>query len=316
MQNNRLVGKRLWQKAAWSGIVAVSILAGSVHWAGQAEAKTADIGAIAGVCQDDSLGYRLEFQNKTNDQSLRVEVNPLEPSKLVPIDTYYVTHALDVRMTNRNGQVVSSLAKPMRMAINFNEIDFKRASKMDTSQSITRFSVGYWDSGAQKWRVLPTKIYWNGTTGVAEAETTLGTGQYALLWSYEDAPKLSDVPENHIRLMVDYATINPPAEPYIKEGRTMVPLRVIAENLNTKVNWNGPEGRIDLVKDLKTIKMWIGKPDVLKDGVPLQLKDASPSVVPEIVDGSTFVPLRTVVDALGAKVEWDASTRTVKILNN
>jgi len=38
------------------------------------------------------------------------------------------------------------------------------------------------------------------------------------------------------------------------------------------------------------------------------------STVPgQIIDGSTMLPLRAIAEALGAKVEWDGSTRTAKI---
>lgn len=42
------------------------------------------------------------------------------------------------------------------------------------------------------------------------------------------------------------------------------------------------------------------------DSVPVKF-----DVEPRIIDGRTMVPVRAILEALGAKVEWDASTRTV-----
>jgi hypothetical protein len=45
-------------------------------------------------------------------------------------------------------------------------------------------------------------------------------------------------------------------------------------------------------------------------------KEVTGDVPPQIVDGRTLVPLRTVADALGAKVDWDAASRSVIITQN
>jgi hypothetical protein len=45
-------------------------------------------------------------------------------------------------------------------------------------------------------------------------------------------------------------------------------------------------------------------------------KEVTGDVPPQIVDGRTLVPLRTVADALGAQVDWDAASNSVIITQN
>ena len=45
-------------------------------------------------------------------------------------------------------------------------------------------------------------------------------------------------------------------------------------------------------------------------------QEVTGDVPPQIVDGRTLVPLRTVADALGAQVDWDAATQSVIITQN
>lgn len=96
--------------------------------------------------------------------------------------------------------------------------------------------------------------------------------------------------------------------PIIKDGSTMVPMRAIFEALGATVKWDGEKQIIDAYKGDKVIRLqigwkgaWIGETKVDLD------------VAPEIVNGSTMVPLRFVGEALGEKVEWDGDTRSVLI---
>lgn len=50
------------------------------------------------------------------------------------------------------------------------------------------------------------------------------------------------------------------------------------------------------------------------DGQSVTPKDANGNIVePFIIDGTTYLPVRAVADALGLNVEWDGSTKTVKL---
>ncbi|NLV20370.1 MAG: hypothetical protein GXY49_00020 [Syntrophomonadaceae bacterium] len=99
-------------------------------------------------------------------------------------------------------------------------------------------------------------------------------------------------------------------EPYIKDGRTLVPMRRVFEILGAQVDWNEKEQKVTAVKGSTEIKLYIGSQTAYKNGQPVQL-----DVPAEIMasTGRTMVPLRFVSEALGCSIEWAGSTRTITI---
>ncbi len=99
------------------------------------------------------------------------------------------------------------------------------------------------------------------------------------------------------------------AAPYIKEGRTLVPLRFIAEGLGASVDWNGTERKVTLDYEGKKIELWIGKKEARVSGIEYSL-----DVPPEIKSGRTFVPIRFIAENFGSKVDWNSTLKEVSIL--
>lgn len=109
------------------------------------------------------------------------------------------------------------------------------------------------------------------------------------------------------------SVFEPPS--YISDGRTMVPLRLIAEAFFTKVDWNGSDKSITIKDCDKKIKFWVGKKTVEisdDDGVSIIEIDTTP----EIKDARTFIPVRAVSEILGGEVSWDPPSYTVGIKYN
>ena len=95
--------------------------------------------------------------------------------------------------------------------------------------------------------------------------------------------------------------------PFIKDGRTLVPIRFISENFGAKVEWNETEKKAQVILDDVAISFVIGKNEMcitrLKyDGLDEILKLEVPA---QIVNDRTFLPLRALVEALGKQVFWD-----------
>jgi tripartite motif-containing protein 71 len=106
------------------------------------------------------------------------------------------------------------------------------------------------------------------------------------------------------------------AAPYIKNGRTMVPLRFISEALGAEVEWDGEIRQITLTREGMTIRMRIGSTEVFirqsgQMGETKSILDAPP----EITAGRTFVPLRFISEAFGATLDWNAELREITIKN-
>lgn len=105
------------------------------------------------------------------------------------------------------------------------------------------------------------------------------------------------------------------ATPYIKEGRTMVPIRHLAEALGFKADWDfsDPANKMVFIfkadqdpekdKEHPFILLIIGQPTAMVNGNLVAL-----DVAPEILNGRTMVPLRFVVETLGYQVEWLGNT--------
>lgn len=96
--------------------------------------------------------------------------------------------------------------------------------------------------------------------------------------------------------------------PYIESGRTMVPFRFIAEALDAQVSWDQSEKMVTIVKGDVTIYLWIGRSYAIVHGDMVNL--TSP---PALKNGKTFVPMRFISEALGAKVDWEPLSQTVTV---
>ena len=97
--------------------------------------------------------------------------------------------------------------------------------------------------------------------------------------------------------------------PIIRNGRTMLPARFVAENLGAEVSWDGASQTVTISKGAYPLKITIGSSEV-KIG-PYTSKIDSPAF---IENGRTYVPVRLIAENLGADVFWEQDTQTVKIL--
>ncbi|MBO5666659.1 MAG: family 10 glycosylhydrolase, partial [Firmicutes bacterium] len=97
--------------------------------------------------------------------------------------------------------------------------------------------------------------------------------------------------------------------PFIdKNSRTQVPLNAAMTAIGAKVTWNGAERIAVVEKDGITVQVPIGQKYILKDG---QRIDNDTEAI--IKDQRTYLPIRVVMEAFGAEVGWDGTTRTVII---
>ena len=99
--------------------------------------------------------------------------------------------------------------------------------------------------------------------------------------------------------------------PVIRNARTMLPARFVAEALGGVVTWNEAEQKVTIVKGEDTIEIFIGEPFATVNGTPVELD--SPAF---IENGRTYLPIRFIAENLGATVTWDDAARTVTIVPN
>ncbi len=110
---------------------------------------------------------------------------------------------------------------------------------------------------------------------------------------------------------IDGYTIPSDVAPYIKDGRTLAPVRAILEALGMNVNWDTATRTVTATKDGTSIQVIIDNHIAYINGEAKEL-----DVAPEITRDRTFVPVRFFAEALGLTVEWDAYTKTVVITSH
>lgn len=125
-----------------------------------------------------------------------------------------------------------------------------------------------------------------------------------------DLPSCDEAMKNHVSVLVEgkylHVVASSKAEPFIENGRTMIPLRAVADAFGFGVKWEQSEAKITLTKDGRIIVMHIGKQEMLVDGSKVSLE----GIAPMIRGNVTFLPVRQLAETLGIKVDWSSEKRT------
>lgn len=111
-------------------------------------------------------------------------------------------------------------------------------------------------------------------------------------YTQDGAPKVTDV------------------APFIKDGRTFVAVRPVADAFGAEIAWNEATQTVTLTRSDVTVTIVIGSDaiTVVKDGVT---STVTADIAAFIKDGRTVLPFRAVGDAFGATVGYDAATQAV-----
>lgn len=112
-----------------------------------------------------------------------------------------------------------------------------------------------------------------------------------------------------ITMMVDGEVFTDPNMPAVSiDGRTMLPMRGISEELGCEVTWNEAARQVYAVSDTHTVVFQIDSTTGYKNGEAFTM-----DVAPMIINDRTMLPVRALADALDLEVTWDDPTRTVYI---
>lgn len=99
---------------------------------------------------------------------------------------------------------------------------------------------------------------------------------------------------------------NPHVVPLIRQGRTLVPLRFLAEVFGALVAWNPDLKTIQLENAPKKISIWL---QVNNTEAKINTKPVLLDVPPMIIENRVFVPLRFLAEAFDAEVNIDQSNK-------
>jgi uncharacterized protein YkwD len=111
-----------------------------------------------------------------------------------------------------------------------------------------------------------------------------------------------------ISVLVNGKSLDLDVAPLIEEGRTLVPVRAIAESLGAVVGWDAQARRVEISLNEDRLSLIIDNNIAYVNGIPRQLEAPA-----RIVGGRTLVPIRFISESLHAEVEWAAVSRTVII---
>lgn len=117
--------------------------------------------------------------------------------------------------------------------------------------------------------------------------------------------------QSQVGVLVNGREINSDAPPMIIEGRTMVPLRSIALEMECGVQWRESDRTMFITSKGKPqvdVPQGSGDLRVVVDG-----REIKGDVPPILVQERILVPVRVVAEFLGVKVGWDDQNRLVLI---
>lgn len=111
-----------------------------------------------------------------------------------------------------------------------------------------------------------------------------------------------------IALEIDGKLVQTEVAPLMKEGTTLVPLRVITEELGALVEYNKESQMILVLKGSEQIVLKINHPQAVINNELVEL-----SVAPQLIEGTTMVPIRLISENLDCQIQWQSDKGQVVV---
>ena len=111
-----------------------------------------------------------------------------------------------------------------------------------------------------------------------------------------------------ITVIVNEALLESDVDPFIKDGRTLVPMRAIFEALEANVSWDDATKTATATAEDIEVKITSESTTAYINGAPYTLD------VPALIENGRFVvPVRFISESFGATVEWNGVRKIVTI---
>lgn len=109
--------------------------------------------------------------------------------------------------------------------------------------------------------------------------------------------------------------------PTVINGRTLVPIRIISENMGYNVEWENKEQKVTISDSKTKIEFKVGENTALVNGkrVPMDTReDGNGKVVSvdtkaQLIGSRTYVPIRFISENMGATVDWKIEGKTLYV---
>lgn len=125
---------------------------------------------------------------------------------------------------------------------------------------------------------------------------------------YDENTKLIKMKINDVNYSINGEAKKMDAKPFIKNDRTLVPLRFIVEAIGGEVNWDNDNRLVTVNSKGKNIELPIDSKTIKIDGKDVNIDQAA------IIKGDrTFVPIRFIAENLDMVVNYINDTREIEI---
>lgn len=91
-------------------------------------------------------------------------------------------------------------------------------------------------------------------------------------------------------------------------GSILLPIRALSQYFGYTVTWDSALKQIDIMEENRKITLFIDDMKAYVNG-----KEARLSIPAQMIEGTTYVPLRFIGEALDMSVDWDSQTQTVNL---
>lgn len=132
--------------------------------------------------------------------------------------------------------------------------------------------------------------------------------------------------ENEITVTVNGVTVVfDDVKPQILDNRTLIPMRKLGEAINAAVAWRNSDSTVHILRNGKCVVLTLNESQMLLTDYEYKDKfvytsestskyiDEDTNVVARTINDRTMVPCRAICEALGGNVDWDETTKTVKV---
>ena len=113
--------------------------------------------------------------------------------------------------------------------------------------------------------------------------------------------------------LIGTATKEMDSPPVIMDGRTLIPIRYLAEAIGAKTEWEAKSRKITIRLNQTIIELVIDQNMAVINGKIQQIDPSNPKVKPIIILGRTMLPLRFVAEQLNCLIEWKPSNQEIVI---
>lgn len=125
---------------------------------------------------------------------------------------------------------------------------------------------------------------------------------------YDESTRLIKMKINDVNYSINGESKKMDAKPFIKNNRTLVPLRFVVEALGGEVNWDGENRLVRVNSNGKNIELKIDSPIIKIDGKDVKIDQAA------IIKGDrTYVPIRFIAENLDMVVNYINESRAIEI---